>query len=214
MVGVASNLAPLTNECEGCLGVYEADRALVARMRAGDQRAFDDFFKDSAPRLVAFIARRTALDPATLEDIVQSALIKAVRHLASYRGEAALFTWLTEICRNELADQHRRAKRRPAHLSLDEPEAAHRWEGMLLAPDAQEPVSQLQAAAQRADIMKVLKDLPANYALVLEAKYGDGLSVEAIALQLGHTEVAVQSMLARAREAFRRRWRKGRRHDG
>ena len=194
--------------------MYEADRALVARMRAGDQRAFDDFFKDSAPRLVAFIARRTALDPATLEDIVQSALIKAVRHLASYRGEAALFTWLTEICRNELADQHRRAKRRPAHLSLDEPEAAHRWEGMLLAPDAQEPVSQLQAAAQRADIMKVLKDLPANYALVLEAKYGDGLSVEAIALQLGHTEVAVQSMLARAREAFRRRWRKGRRHDG
>ncbi len=194
--------------------MYEADRALVARMRAGDQRAFDDFFKDSAPRLVAFIARRTALDPATLEDIVQSALIKAVRHLASYRGEAALFTWLTEICRNELADQHRRAKRRPAHLSLDEPEAAHRWEGMLLAPDAQEPVSQLQAAAQRADIMKVLKDLPANYALVLEAKYGDGLSVETIALQLGLTEIAVQSMLARAREAFRRRWRKGRRHDG
>jgi DNA-directed RNA polymerase specialized sigma24 family protein len=54
-------------------------------MRAGDQRAFDEFFKGSAPRLVAFIARRTALDPATLEDIVQSALIKAVRHLASYR---------------------------------------------------------------------------------------------------------------------------------
>jgi DNA-directed RNA polymerase specialized sigma24 family protein len=62
--------------------------------------------------------------------------------------------------------------------------------------------------------MKVLKDLPANYALVLEAKYGDGLSVEAIALQLGLTEIAVQSVLARARDAFRRRWRKGRRHDG
>jgi RNA polymerase sigma-70 factor (ECF subfamily) len=188
--------------------VYEADRALVARMRAGDQSAFNEFFKDSAPRLVAFIARRTALDPATLEDIVQSALIKAVRHLASYRGEAALFTWLTEICRNELADAHRKAKRRPAHLSLDEPETAHRWEGKLLAPDAQEPVSQLQAAAERAKIMKVLNDLPANYALVLEAKYGDGLSVETIALQLGLTEIAAQSMLARAREAFRRRWRK------
>ena len=186
--------------------MYEADRALVAKMRAGDQRAFDEFFKDSAPRLVAFIARRTALDPATLEDIVQSALIKAVRHLASYRGEAALFTWLTEICRNELADEHRKAKRRPAHFSLDEPEAAHRWEEILRAPDAEEPVSQLQAAAERADIMKVLKDLPANYALVLEAKYGDGLSVEAIAQQLGLTEIAVQSMLARAREAFRRRW--------
>ena len=208
MVGVASNLVPLTGECEGCHGVYETDRALVARMRAGDQRAFDEFFKDSAPRLVAFIARRTALDPATLEDIVQSALIKAVRHLASYRGEAALFTWLTEICRNELADEHRRAKRRPAHVSLDEPEAVHRWEEMLRAPAAQEPVSQLQSATERADIMKIMESLPVNYALVLEAKYGDGLSVETIALQLGLTEIAVQSMLARAREAFRQRWQR------
>jgi RNA polymerase sigma-70 factor (ECF subfamily) len=193
--------------------VYEADRALVSRMRAGDQRAFDEFFKDSVPRLIAFIARRTALDPATLEDIVQSALIKAVRHLASYRGEAALFTWLTEICRNELADEHRRANRRPAHLSLDEPEAAHRWAGMLRAPDAHEPGSLLQAAAERAEIMKALDGMPANYALVLEAKYGDGLSVETIARQLGLTEIAVQSMLARARKAFRRRWQR-RRHDG
>jgi RNA polymerase sigma-70 factor, ECF subfamily len=213
MVGAASNLAPLTNECEGCHGVYEADRALVSRMRSGDQRAFDEFFKLSAPRLIAFIARRTALDPATLEDIVQSALIKAVRHLASYRGEAALFTWLTEICRNELADEHRRANRRPAHLSLDEPAAAHRWGGMLRAPDVHEPVSLLQAAAERAEIMKALDGLPANYALVLEAKYGDGLSVETIARQLGLTEIAVQSMLARARKAFRRRWQR-RRHDG
>ena len=208
MVGAASNLAPLTNECEGCHGVYEADRALVSRMRSGDQRAFDEFFKLSAPRLIAFIARRTALDPATLEDIVQSALIKAVRHLASYRGEAALFTWLTEICRNELADEHRKALRRPAHFSLDEPEATHRWGGMLHAPDVHEPVSLLQAAAERAEIMKVLDGLPANYALVLEAKYGDGLSVETIARQLGLTEIAVQSMLARARKAFRRRWQR------
>ena len=188
--------------------MYEADRALVSRMRAGDQRAFDEFFKLSAPRLIAFNARRTALDPATLEDIVQSALIKAVRHLASYRGEAALFTWLTEICRNELADEHRKALRRPAHFSLDEPEASHRWGGMLHAPDVHEPVSLLQASAERAEIMKVLDGLPANYALVLEAKYGDGLSVETIARQLGLTEIAVQSMLARARKAFRRRWQR------
>src|ERR1700680_396626 len=53
-------------QCEGCHRVYEADRALVTRMRAGEQRAFDEFFKACAPRLVAFIARRSSLDPATL----------------------------------------------------------------------------------------------------------------------------------------------------
>jgi RNA polymerase sigma-70 factor (ECF subfamily) len=185
--------------------VYEVDRALVKRMRAGEQRAFDDFFKASAPRLVAFIARRSALDPATLDDIVQCALIKAVRNLASYRGEAALLTWLTEICRHELADAHRKAARRPAHLSLDEPSSVPQEE-QLRAPQNQEPISQLYATTQRTEVMKVLESLPAHYALALEAKYGDGMSVEAIARQLGLSATATQSVLARAREAFRRRW--------
>jgi RNA polymerase sigma-70 factor, ECF subfamily len=175
-------------------------------MRAGDQRAFDEFFRDTAPRLAAFIARRSALDPATLEDIVQNALIKGIRHLATYRGEAALFTWLTEICRHELADEHRKAKRRPAHFSLDESDAIGRIEEQLCAPQSSEPVSQLQASTQRAQVLSILDSLPAHYAMALEAKYGDGLSVEAIARQLGVTDIAAQSVLARAREAFRQRW--------
>ncbi|MDB6082151.1 MAG: polymerase sigma-70 factor, subfamily [Gammaproteobacteria bacterium] len=186
--------------------MYEADRALVSRMRAGEQRAFDEFFKASAPRLVAFIARRSALDPATLEDIVQCALIKAVRNLASYRGEAALFTWVTEIGRHELADVNRKSARQPAHVSLDEPDAIAHVEEQLRAPQEQEPIAQLHAVAQRADIMKVLQSLPPHYARALEAKYGDGMSVEAIAHEIGLSPIATQSVLARARDAFRRRW--------
>jgi len=186
--------------------VYEADRALVARMRMGEQRAFDEFFNANAPRLVAFLARRSSLDPASLEDIVQCALIKAVRNLASYRGEAALLTWLTEICRHELADVRRKAARRPAHLSLDENAVNPLVESQLRAPEHHEPVSALHAATQRTAIMHVLKSLPEHYARALEAKYGDGMSVEDIAQQLGLTTIAVQSLLARAREAFRQRW--------
>jgi RNA polymerase sigma-70 factor (ECF subfamily) len=186
--------------------VYEADRALVTRMRAGEQRAFDEFFNASAPRLVAFVARRSALDSATLEDVVQCALIKAVRHLADYRGEAALFTWLTEICRHELADMRRKTARRPIHVSLDEAGAAAILETQLRVPEHQEPISQLDAVAQRTAIMEVLLSLPELYAQALEAKYGDGLAVKDIAGQLGLTPIATQSLLARAREAFRLRW--------
>src|SRR6202043_2785198 len=104
--------------------MYESDRALVARMGAGDQRAFDEFFHSSAPRLTAFAARRSGLDPASVEDIVQNTLVKAIRNLASYRGEAALFTWLSEICRHELADAYRKTARRPVHETLDDPKTA------------------------------------------------------------------------------------------
>lgn len=186
--------------------MYEADRALVARMRAGEQLAFDEFFYSNAPRLVAFLARRSKLDPASLEDVVQCALIKAVRNLATYRGEAALLTWLTEICRHELADVHRKAARRPAHVSLDEAGVNAVAEFQLRAPEHQEPVAELHVASQRTNIMRILDGLPERYARALEAKYGDGMSVEEMAQQLGITEIAVQSLLARAREAFRQRW--------
>jgi RNA polymerase sigma-70 factor, ECF subfamily len=187
--------------------VYEADRALIMRMRAGDQRAFDEFFNASAPRLLAFLARRSGMDSASIEDIVQNSLIKAIRNLDKYRGEAALFTWLTEICRHELADVSRKSARRPAHMSLEEPYADSYMEAhQLQASQAAEPLWQVDTASQRSAVMKVLQRLPAHYAMALEAKYGDGMSVEEIARQLGLTRVAAQSLLARAREEFRERW--------
>jgi RNA polymerase sigma-70 factor (ECF subfamily) len=186
--------------------VYEADRILVSRMLAGEQRAFDEFFNASASRLAAFVSRRSGLDPASVEDIVQNTLIKAVRSLASYRGEAALFTWVTEICRHELADARRKAARRPAHDSLDEPDAVAFPVPQLWVPEHREPAAEAEAQRQRKAVVQALNDLPERYARALEAKYGDGLSVKEVAALFGLTTVAAQSLLARARDAFRDRW--------
>jgi RNA polymerase sigma-70 factor (ECF subfamily) len=186
--------------------VYEADRVLVSRMRAGEQRAFDEFFNASASRLAAFVSRRSGLDPASVEDIVQNTLIKAVCNLASYRGEAALFTWVTEICRHELADARRKAARRPAHDSLDEPDAVAFPVPQLWVPEHLEPAAEADAHRRRKAVIRALNDLPERYARALEAKYGDGLSVKEVAALFGVTTVAAQSLLARARDAFRDRW--------
>jgi RNA polymerase sigma-70 factor, ECF subfamily len=188
--------------------MYESDRALVARMGTGDQRAFDEFFHSSAPRLAAFAARRSGLDAASVEDVVQNTLIKAIRNLASYRGEAALFTWLTEICRHELADVHRKAARRPVHDSLDELNSAS-GHAQLRLPAQHEPTAQIETDMRRTAVIRALRALPERYALALEAKYRDGFSVDEIAGLLGLTSTAAQSLLARARDAFRERWHKG-----
>ena len=185
--------------------MYEADLQLVARMLAGEQRAFDAFFDASAQRLAAFAARRSGLDGASLEDVVQNALIKAVRNLASYRGEAALFTWLCEICRHELADIIRNSGRRPVHVSLFEP-SARAAVSQLRAPGHLEPAARLESAQHHAEVMRVLDALPHSYAQALEAKYADGLSVEEVAQLLGLSTIATQSLLARARKAFREHW--------
>jgi RNA polymerase sigma factor (sigma-70 family) len=101
---------------------------------------------------------------------------------------------------------HRKAARRPAHVSLDATGTNDVLE--LRIPEHQEPASELQAASEHAHIIRILDGLPERYARVLEAKYGDGMSVEEMARELGLSSIAVQSLLARAREAFRDRWQK------
>jgi RNA polymerase sigma-70 factor (ECF subfamily) len=203
---LTSKLTTLFDGREGCRRVYEADRELVARMRAGDQRAFESFFNASAPRLAAFVVRRSGLDAASVEDVVQNSMIKAVRNLAAYRGEAALFTWLTEICRHELIDSQRRNARRPGHDSLDDATGAHPLGLQLRMPEHQEPAEEIERHQHRVAIVRTLNSLPERYSLALEAKYGDGLTIDEIASLLGLTAIAAQSLLARARSAFREHW--------
>jgi RNA polymerase sigma-70 factor (ECF subfamily) len=175
-------------------------------MSAGDRRAFDEFFQANVPRLLAFTTRYSGLDSATVEDIVQNSLIKAMRSLDTYRAEASLYTWLTQICLYELLDTTRKTGRRPLHVSLHDIEGLWRLWGQLRVPAQQEPPEEVETELHRAAVLNTLQSLPRRYAQVLEAKYGDGLSVEEIAAMMGTTRVAAQSLLARAREAFKDKW--------
>ncbi len=159
-----------------------------------------------AQRLAAFVMRRTGVDPALAEDVVQSAMIRAVRGLQNYRGDASLHTWLCTICRSEIVDRRRKAGREPQIISMDGDESVgSRVAAMHAAPEfdfgragVEPDQAELVAAA--------LARLPARYSSILELKYGDDASVEEIARTLGLTQTAAQSLLARAREAFREAW--------
>src|SRR5689334_3470530 len=174
-------------------------------MLAGDARAFDAFFDAYAKRLAAVATRRSTLPAAASEDIVQNTLIKAIRCLASYRGEAALFTWLCEICRNEIINLQRKEARRFDEDSVEQ-SAVRETVLELRAPDHDSPCTALEIASHRSAVAQALNSLPERYARALEWKYGDGFSVEEIARMLGLTTVAAQSLLARARVAFRQAW--------
>jgi RNA polymerase sigma-70 factor (ECF subfamily) len=186
--------------------VYEDDRALVKRMLAGEHRAFRAFFDANAPRLAAFAARRSSLAPATIEDIVQNTLIKAIRSLPGFRGEAAMFTWLCEICRHELVNLQRKPQSRLDHVSIEHLAQGPETLLELRAQDDADPVQELELREHRSAVARTLNGLPERYSRALEWKYGDGFSVEEIARMLDVTTIAAQSLLARARLAFRDLW--------
>lgn len=179
------------------------DRALVRRLRAGDESAFEEFFAAYFPRLFRFACARTGGDEDMAEEAVQAAIIKALRRLHTFRGEAALLTWLCTICRNEVSDLRRRAGRTAEVGLLDDRPGTRAALDMLAALAANDPESRLQRQELSRLVQVALDHLPARYGDALEWKYIDGLSVDEIAARLGIGYKAAESLLSRAREAFR-----------
>ncbi len=180
------------------------DRQLANRMLAGEERAFEVFFETYFPRIYRFALPRVGRDEAMAKDVVQATLIKAMRKLGDWRGDAALFTWLCQICRHEIADQVRSQRRHSDKVVLIEDSAEVRAAlESIEAPAADDPLRRADSDELKRLVHAVLDRLPNRYGEALEWKYVEGRSVEEIGELLGIGHTAAQSLLARARAAFR-----------
>lgn len=172
------------------------DRELVDGLLRGDEQAFRVFFDWHFSRIYRFALRRLAGDEEVAKEVTQTTLTKAMRAIASFRGDAALFSWLCQICRREVASYLRSEKKHADLMPLLDDDVS--------APECDEPEKQYTTAQARQNLHEILDRLPSRFGDVLEWKYVEGRSVDEITQLLGTTSVAAQSMLARARTAFRK----------
>lgn len=173
------------------------ERDLVRALRRGDAAALAAFCARYLDQVYGFIYHRLAGDQQTSEDIAQETLLAALEGLERYDGRAALSTWLCGIARHKLADHWRRRQRlEQARLEL------------YRLPDlTAEPTERLERDELRRLVLSTLRDLPPHYQQVLTLKYLDRLSGRQLAEHLGLSEDAAESLLARARNAFRHGFR-------
>lgn len=181
-----------------------SDRELAGRMLAGQEDAFVEFFDGHFPRLYRFALARMNQDPGAAEEVTQAALCTGISRLKTYRGEATLFTWLCTICRREISAHYRRLNRAPQPVGLpeDSPEIRAALESLAATLD-QGPETQLRRAELARLVQVTLDLLPRWYGDALEWKYIHGLSVNDIAARLKLGPKAAESLLTRARQAFR-----------
>lgn len=172
------------------------DDALVARVAAGDERAFSRLIARHGPRAQA-VAHRFTGSASDAEDIVQDAFWRVWRAAGRWRpGGAQFSTWLHRVVVNLCVDHDRRRRIRrllPFADAFDPPSDE---------VDAERLVSDRgEIAAVRRDIL----ELPARQrAALLLAADGERSNAE-VAEALGTTEKAVESMLVRARRTLRAR---------
>lgn len=177
------------------------DRRLAQRLLRGESDAFNVFFNQHFNRLFRFAASRVG-DDDTARDIVQETLCRALRRMETYRGEAAMFTWLCQICRSQLSDYFEKHQRRArVMVPIDDDPDIQAALDLVAAPDDPEAAQRRQDLSQL--IQAVMDRLPAHYGDALEWKYVEGISVAEIATRLGVQHAAAQSLLQRARGMFR-----------
>jgi RNA polymerase sigma-70 factor (ECF subfamily) len=183
--------------------LYADDQRRVRQLLAGDGPAFRRFFDDHYSRLYRFALPRVSNNVDAAEEIVQLTLSKALRKLHTYRGESQLFTWLCAVCRTEVLDWLRKRSRDEARILLteDHPEVQAAVDSAPALDD--DPERQLQRADAVRLIQVALDRLPPRYGDVLEWKYIEGFSAQEIAARLGVGIEAVNSLLARAKRAFK-----------
>ncbi|HWI07417.1 MAG TPA: sigma-70 family RNA polymerase sigma factor [Solirubrobacteraceae bacterium] len=175
------------------------DRDLVARVRAGDERAFELLFARYQPRVAAY-ARRTVRDAGRAEDITQEVFIAALRHLRE-RGERDLHfkPWIFEIAKNKCIDSLRRA-RHTNEVSFDAREALSAEEQGRLAEPSASPDSAVQDKVAMDNLRGAFGGLSPEHHEILVLRELAGLSYREIGERLGMSGPAVESALFRARK--------------
>lgn len=181
-----------------------ADKRLVKQILKGDSKAFRTMFDRVFPRLYRFALARVEGDAQVAGDMVQLTFRKAIERLETWRGEAALYSWFCQICRNTIIDWQRSQNRERANVvPLEDLENVRALLDAMTAPVADQP----ETAAWQRDMQRLVQAtvdvLPQKYGDVLEWKYVDGDSVNEIAERLDLGVKATESLLTRARNRFK-----------
>jgi RNA polymerase sigma-70 factor (ECF subfamily) len=167
-----------------------SDAELLRRHVGGDREAFGELFRRHRGRLWA-VAVRTLADPEDAAEAVQDAMIKAYQGAASFRGTAAVTTWLHRIVVNACLDRIRASGRRPTVPLADD---AH------TIPAAPDPAMDPQQVALRLSVHRALGELPFDQRAVLVYVDMLGYPVEEVAAILNVRPGTVKSRASRARK--------------
>jgi len=179
------------------------DRALLLAHVDGDADAFGVLFARHRNRLWA-VALRTTGDPEEAADALQDALVAAFRRAGSFRGDAAVSTWLHRIVVNACLDRLRRRRVRladPLPEDLDAQPTSRSGPGSPVPSTAVviDPADLAVDHERRAAVLAALETLPPDQRAALVLVDMEGYSVEETAAILECAPGTVKSRCSRGR---------------
>jgi RNA polymerase sigma-70 factor (ECF subfamily) len=175
-----------------------SDAELLRAHVEGDPDAFGELFRRHRDRLWA-VALRTTGNPEEAADGLQDGMIAAFRRAGSFRGEAAVTTWLHRIVVNACLDRLRAAKVRRTEALPDDLEDRGGRGSLVTQDGTHDPADLTVADERRRRVLAALDSLPAPQRAALVLVDMEGYPVQEVAEMLGCAEGTVKSRCFRGR---------------
>ena len=198
-------MTPLTpkREFEQLSAAMGSDASLLARLRAGDEAAYEELVRSETRHLLA-VARTLLRNEEDAQDAVQQAFLAAFRALPSFNGQSRLTTWLHRIVANAALMKLRTRGRRPEDSIedllpnfLEDGHHAEQFTEWALPADVR-----MLRSETRAHVRSAIETLPDSYRTVVVLRDIEELSTEETAQALGLNPNTVKIRLHRARQAL------------
>ena len=176
---------------------------LLARLRAGDDGAYEEIVRLYGGRMLAAARRILASDDDAAE-VVQEAFLSAFKAIDRFQGESRIGTWLHRIAINAALMRLRSLKRREGRIEDLLPSYTENG-GFASMPDpwSEEVDAKLLRDEARDQVRARIDDLPENYRVALLLRDIEGFTNEELAEALGVTVNAAKIRVHRARQALR-----------
>jgi RNA polymerase sigma-70 factor (ECF subfamily) len=180
------------------------DTELLARLRKGEEAAFEELVRTNTGRMLA-VARRFLPSDDDAQDAVQEAFSSAFRGLEKFEGGSRLSTWLHRITVNACLMKLRTRRRKPEE-SIEGLLPGFLEDGHVekSTPTWRQSADELiERAENRALVRAAIEKLPDSYRTVLLLRDIEEFDTETTARELDITVAAVKTRLHRARMALK-----------
>lgn len=180
----------------------KTDFHLARRILDGDEEALRVFYDTYFARVYHFVLIRVGGDHHQAEEIVQDTFVASMRAMHRFVGTSTLYSWLCGIAKHKVMDFRRKETRR-ARVEIPFSFLESEEDAVRMHPEARASVRGRPTASDEL-VQEALLALPGHYQAVLTQKYLRSRSTREIAQEAGQSAKAIESLLTRARTAFRK----------
>jgi RNA polymerase sigma-70 factor (ECF subfamily) len=183
----------------------DPDVALMLRVKAGDEAAFEKLVAAYQDRLIS-VFYHLVRDRTTAEDLAQETFLRVYRARLGYEPKAKFSTWLFHIAHNLASNKRRdRGRRKEVDLKSSDsgPLGARPEEQILKDKSAMMPTRQVAKTELQQIVQEAMSELNERQQMAVLLNKFEGMSYADIAATMELTPAAVKSLLSRAREALR-----------